>query len=854
MTAPLVLTAHSILHAQSCTGSNAHRFRSTKEFLPHAKWLLTDATLDTNNCECKYCTGAKRAVPTREGAYRKDPTASRPLREIRGPPTKRTKPSTLNVARVKTQTLLLPGDRPTLGVTVPSAIMRDNELARQARAAAGHCEGYRQGEIVWVRLEEPVCDPTDAARQIDKWPAQIIEITTEAKVQPATQATVQPSPQSADPRRRLNKPQGEFNLEGRVTQECKYSVVLIGSPEDQARVSESQLEPFLSGFINNEIASSSFGKSDNHAWLDSPSGMPSRLFLLGEEARQDIDSAEWGTRLAALAFSVTACNYMRCRYRRTDPFEVLDIPGFPNSNSSLPSARSRHPSGRPAIPNESNARYSAASSNDNDGEIRSSLAERSKVSRDAPTNQAQIRLANNASKSPNSEAWPKPARYWQGMYLGVERIWVGDLVRLKLAEHEVKDMLDALAASKRLARKSDAKPAGQDLKGSYAMRLRAIYDEATATSDSAATTVSSNPAARGKSRIVGSVYQVMTTADFHRRRAEERKLYDERAQKALESADPFAGMVKKFAFPKLDILSSWGLGAEMLDVVHLQPGFHLSPVTAEGHEVILDPLTIAGRMYPSLVKAEQSEFDLLSAEALQGRLQEDTQDPEIARLAVAGALPGFVKAMGVDDQARESGEALMKMCFDVSRGEIKTIIKAQEAEENIRAVSAAAVAQADVVSSTDQSLATTTSSGKRAAEGVDAENGHVDGIDGDRDPKRMRSREEGEVTAAAATPGGLAQPPPPAVEVSAVQTSSNSSAASAQPHEDGSTASKALSGEGEATSAAGTSSATAQEPGRERLPSPPLPPGWVKKASRSGHGFYYANRSTKQTSWDRPTA
>lgn len=72
------------------------------------------------------------------------------------------------------------------------------------------------------------------------------------------------------------------------------------------------------------------------------------------------------------------------------------------------------------------------------------------------------------------EIWPEPGRYWQGMYLGLERIWVGNVVRLQLKGSQTGALLDTLAAKMKLDRKIDADSTPRDLGGSYVIRRRAI--------------------------------------------------------------------------------------------------------------------------------------------------------------------------------------------------------------------------------------------------------------------------------------------------------------------------------------------------------------------------------------------
>lgn len=851
------------LLARSRSGSNHHRFRSSKEFLPHAKYLLSHPTLNPLLCACKYCTGSKRAVPQAEGAYRPRPqggsVAPKASRGGAGggrgrPPGRRpgvgAGAATPNSVRVKTQ-LLPPSDRrPVLGINVPSATMRDNELMRTARAAVGESEGFRQGEFVWLSLDRPVRDPEKASRFIDKWPAQVELVTFEARVV-RDEGGEAAAAGSKDPRRRGA---GAAAAAGtRVEQKRMYNVILVGCPLERGKVGEERLQPFLAGFVDKDVSSSSFGSWEEHKWLEGegqteassssagPPGFPPRLGLLNADGSTTANpSPNWTKCLGALAFSMTACNYMRASWRVTDFFDVLNIKGLPNYRPPHGSEQARSQPQTQAHASSSTVPASA----EHDDEIRPGLADR------RLTSTAQQEPPSSSSSSSTSSRWPLPGKYWQGLFLGLERVWVGDVVRLNLSVKEVREMFDGLAREKRLARRSDTieGQAGRELHGSYVMRLRAIFrdeEEKKEESDEKAEGEQQQQQAEGaddsgaagppvkrpgrrpmpRTRIVGSVYQVMTFASHEAKVKEEKRLYDERAAAASTAGDVFGGVGRKFAFPRLDLLSSWGHeGVELPEMAKLQPGFLLSPICKEGSEVVLDVTHIAGRLYPSLARPSPSsegdgdgeeEGDLNRLQRLGTGAQlreEDTQIATVARMALAGELEGSVKRMGIKGEWKESAEAGLTMCYDVARKEIADVVK-----------EALGIKE-------DDGEAETEAGRKRPA----ASDDEKDGTLGGSVPKAPRR----------------ASPPPAAPK----------SPASSQTHPASTPGPASSLPTPMATPSIGTSTAgspasrpatTSSNSAAEDLP---LPPGWVKRVSRSGHGVYYANRTTKQTTWERPTA
>lgn len=715
------------------------------------------------------------------------------------------------------------------------------------------------GELVWVKLTKPVVDPRKATRIIDMWPALISEVTFTTRIAPPQTPT--------DPRRANangsssvapaaaasgDPSTGTLSLQGRVRQERVHEIVLFGSPADRGKVGEDRLRPFLSGFVNEDVKRSSFGKIEEHSWLDKEGGVPPKLFLL-EPRPTTVPPVTFATVVAALAYSMTACSYMRCRYLATNSFEVPEgarvmPPPAPaitdgqaaqsstatgsnsTANSSAPApGPSAAPATYPPAPYASqNGAASSAPSTapavEGDSEIRPGLADR-KNAADGDQKQSPVRRTGPVQF--------KPGFFFQGVQAGVERIWVGDVVRLRLREKEVKELFDSIAEEKKLERKSDAND-GFDARGSYVMRVRAFMEE------------------NRKLRAAGRVYQIMTAAQFEAKKAKEKQLYDAKAERDAAGGDPFGGMGRPFAFPAMGVLTA--SGKELPATPHLPDGFYLSPINRESHEVVVDMVNVAGRLWPSLAQPDDmtivqtfNEHRVPYTQAL------DCEEPDWSRVSLAGGLPGFVKPLNLEARERGSRDELMKACFEISRTGVRQMIRDAIQSEG------GYVPPDPPATTGDGSAAAGTASASGTQEGTTVASQPASAPTGDASLKR---KAQDSPSQSAATPlkktttshvannnGVMASPAtstPTASARSNPTTTAGTPTTSTPAGRAGVSAAQSASPSIVAESSSKGSSAA-------RSSSPPLPPGWMKKVSRSGQGVYYANPRLKQTSWDRPT-
>ena len=183
---------------------HAKRFRSVPEFVPHALWLMTDPTLDRRNCECKYCAKVPQRVISENLGYKNRSTpGSSPApgsrmhrlgrnRERRSP---RSAPGEYATVR------RTPKPKPEKGPTQVMVQERYTDVqAMYADTDAEMRRWFRVGELVWCALDPPIRG-TDAAANITFWPGLVDECSFKAETLPRPKS---PSIHSAD---------GDFDME-----------------------------------------------------------------------------------------------------------------------------------------------------------------------------------------------------------------------------------------------------------------------------------------------------------------------------------------------------------------------------------------------------------------------------------------------------------------------------------------------------------------------------------------------------------------------------------------------------------------------------------------------------------------
>ncbi|KAJ1600082.1 hypothetical protein NDA14_000612 [Ustilago hordei] len=563
-------------------GSQAHRFRSTKETVDHLVWLLMDPDMNTANCRCRYCHKGPRAstggtsTPKKAAGgtkRKKDPaTASAAANAGR----KGRKSQNGEEAEVQTQSsIIVRGaevSRLVPGVSIASVPQRDQEVMHEYKR--GEKERFRVGEVVWCELDQPVVDPSNAARRITAWPAVVLDPTIEfmrmlgydndddVKKKTSLEAMTAPT------RRAVSPP----TLGGETEQKMSYLITFAGTTE-KVKVPGSSLTPYLMGLISQELIESDLGTKDDHPWLFKQNEYPN--MNLSRQAH--LPPPDYTKSMVAFGFAVESVACLRQLYNLTDAYSGSDTP---------------------------------------EGVLRDLGA-----SGDAP----------------------QGMRYYQGIYFGLERIWVGDVVRLKLSNSDIKKLqrqLNSAVVAEKQTGAPDPPAIILDEDASYVLQLAAIYED---------------PKMPKTVRVSGEICQIMTAAKYNAVKAEIeasiRKLdqddsLDAAARqeeaKALEARLPKPSiLVGKPGFPPMPPLPQGFVMISLSD--RLQSRIPKETTLSIGR--------VAGRIYPSFgmhsdgprvveQMKQKPEDKKLAAD-------EDTQVELRARLSVAGLLSGCVKAMRV---------------------------------------------------------------------------------------------------------------------------------------------------------------------------------------------------------------
>ncbi|OBZ73936.1 hypothetical protein A0H81_05869 [Grifola frondosa] len=159
-----------------CGSVNVNRFRSVNEFIPHALWLMQDATMDRHNCECKYCAKQpQRAVTAALGL-----PGQRSPSVITSAPTRGPRPPREPRPRLtKPYAAVRPAPKPVKALTGPQQFLTP-ERNGDIMYALAHGDDrasrwFRKGELVWCALAPAIRGRT-AEEDIIFWPGLVEEV------------------------------------------------------------------------------------------------------------------------------------------------------------------------------------------------------------------------------------------------------------------------------------------------------------------------------------------------------------------------------------------------------------------------------------------------------------------------------------------------------------------------------------------------------------------------------------------------------------------------------------------------------------------------------------------------------
>ncbi|CAE6462991.1 unnamed protein product [Rhizoctonia solani] len=161
-----------------CGSAVTARFRSKNEFKPHAKWLMTDPTLNTRNCGCKYCTKTKSQVEVNQTQNLRGLQRA-PEHHLRG-----TNPAPGEVMTHARRKIIreqnkAKQEKPKVASKPEQILMALPERLRDLNSG----RAFRASECVWVALAEPI-PVTEDGTEIELWPAVVLSYSTKNEPTP----------------------------------------------------------------------------------------------------------------------------------------------------------------------------------------------------------------------------------------------------------------------------------------------------------------------------------------------------------------------------------------------------------------------------------------------------------------------------------------------------------------------------------------------------------------------------------------------------------------------------------------------------------------------------------------------
>ncbi|KAH9995401.1 hypothetical protein BJV74DRAFT_795239 [Russula compacta] len=409
------------------------RFRSIPEFVPHALWLLTDPTLVRGNCQCKYCAKVPQRLISENLGYKSRSPISTPPPGSRvhriGRNRERRSPRTMPGEHATVRRAPMP--KPEKGPT--QIMLRERYADLQAMYTDTTAElrrWYRIGELVWCALDPPI---HGVEASITFWPGWVDDFTLKAETLPrpkspsihsadgdfemedgtnSTRAVTQLSQKSGssnDPGRDgevpypitphpgNSKPVAETPLPWVVRQKTLYKVKLLGINHDYVAL-ETQVLPYQGYTPSHELL-----QALENVPIEGITSKPEEIAAFNPcppgaevmESELDTTGQHFADATAPYTLAIEIANGIAVCWAPTDEWEFKMV-----------------------IPPPSPARP----------------VDIADASASAPASESETYSLR--SRAPQVPSAITQTRY-QGLWLGAERIWTDDLVRLKAARGQI---------------------------------------------------------------------------------------------------------------------------------------------------------------------------------------------------------------------------------------------------------------------------------------------------------------------------------------------------------------------------------------------------------------------------------
>jgi len=603
----------------SCLGYRSGRFRSINEFIPHAIWLFSDATMNYANCECKYCTKQpQKGITASMGDIIGSPSSASPL-----PRVLREKPRERKAGRpyASVQKILQPALKPSPHIqNTPTLAERNSDLrAVFSRNSMKLKRWYRDGEIVWCQLSTPI-QSLDDSIQIEFWPGLVQEYKLKAVPVPRDVSSVDlnrsnlaPGPSFTDSG--AHKEHGivddqDERLPFTVEQSTIYTVELF-AVNKSIRVCDGQVIPYQAYTPPEEVIGAMQVIDPEHLNFDRDSVSSFNPFPNTQPPPFE-DVA--GPYAVALQIASNVSQF----FSVTDEWEfTYSVP----ASSTAPSPSQNQPD------NSLIAALNAAGRMNTT--VTSTYSNSSHLYRNISGTQPGMsqstlnRVADNLlGKGPGPTQLARSQIRFQGLWWGPERIWVDDFVRLKvprryLAPYGSEDISppagpgkQAIEAYKSTGR--DVSEIGAGCRGVF-MRIEALFVVEVMSEDNK----------KKECRASGPLFELVDddwnesddiNVKQHKLHAKSISLTS-RPIKPLPARALSSTQSTSASTSRLSYLSQPVTAASMSPVSskktmipfsnYLPPepplGYHFRPILTPGYEAVISLSLLSGRYYPGLL-------------------------------------------------------------------------------------------------------------------------------------------------------------------------------------------------------------------------------------------------------------
>ncbi|KAI0369154.1 hypothetical protein BV20DRAFT_968342 [Pilatotrama ljubarskyi] len=472
-----------------CGSIHVNRFRSTNEFIPHALWLMQDATMNRANCSCKYCTkqpqriisdnlglsglSARRSASV-AGALPPSVRAPRPRREPREARPRPLPPKPFaSVRRAPKPPRVLVGPE--------QHILPERDLDIRAALVCSEDQRprwFRKGEVLWCHLGVPIRGRA-SEEDIEFWPGVVedMHIKTQAVLEPGEDVTQQDgdtdmdrlyreaaegSPGAAGPSNapsatsssRSTEPplEAQGKVPWKVKQWYVYKMKLLGTAQ-HCSATDEQVLPYLAYSPSEHILDrvrdelSNFLQTVPIDEMDREVELMSTFDPMEPEPQQadvpDAYFAKYQRAAAPYTLAIQIAANVAQYWLPTDEWEcnfIIPPAASAPSTSSAPPAPSTPQAPIPSSSQAPQPPHTQPSSESTSlhAIINQSLTQNAQpLSAHGPNAASADRpeSISTHSRLPRPSNLPQSIKQirFQGLWWGTERIWTDELVRLKIA-------------------------------------------------------------------------------------------------------------------------------------------------------------------------------------------------------------------------------------------------------------------------------------------------------------------------------------------------------------------------------------------------------------------------------------